>query len=98
MAKLKAAMLAPIACGIAIGAAAVPIADDSVERAQIVGSQLASTTTAILAADGSGMAVATDAKSGLANSRDEDLQLEQPSSSDTANLPLNDLDTFDAPL
>ena len=98
MAKLRAAMLAPIACGIAIGAAAVPIADDSVERAQIVGSQLTGTTTAILAADGSGMAIPTDAKAGLANNRDEDLQLEQPSSSDTTTLPLNDLVPLDAPL
>ena len=97
MVMLRAAVLSLFACGFAIGATAMPIAVDSLEHAGRVGSQLGGTTTAILAADGSGFAVAIGAKAGLAKSPAGDLQLERSRSTDGRNLQLNSLAQLDAP-
>ena len=99
MRKLRAVMLSLIAGGFATGAAAVPIAFDSLERARSIGHQLAAANAAILATDGSGLAVAIDGNPDLGNHRNDDLQLEQSrSSGDTRGFQLIRVIQFDAPV
>ncbi len=94
MRKLRAAALSLSACGFAMGAAAVPIAFESLEDGRGVGSQLAGMGTAVLATNGLALAY-PDFEYG----RDDDLQLEQEtSSSNSRNLQLNRLILYDAPV